>query len=74
MVELDKINEEDKTTINELISNHYRYTRSAVARKILDNFEREFKNFVKVMPLEYKRVLDGQKVEKELELSEASDG
>lgn len=74
MVEFDEIDEEDRFTIRELLENHYKYTASAQAKRILMNFEEELDNFVKVMPLEYKRVLEGKLLEKELELVEVSDG
>ena len=40
-----------------LIENHFKYTNSEVAENILNNWEEEMNNFVKVMPLDYKRVL-----------------
>ncbi len=74
MIEFDKITDEDKAAIYELIVNHHKYTKSKVAKDILDNFGSELKNFVKVMPLEYKRILEGKMLDKKLELVEASDG
>lgn len=74
MVELEDMDEEDGRTVRQLLSNHYEYTQSAKAKKILDDFKDELKNFTKVMPLEYKRVLEGQMLEKRLELVEVSDG
>ena len=43
--------------LNRLIKNHLTYTGSRVAEKILDNWKTELKNFRKVMPSDYKRVL-----------------
>jgi glutamate synthase domain-containing protein 3 len=40
----------------------------------MDNFKNEQRNFIKVMPLDYKKVLEGKKPEVELELAEVSDG
>ena len=75
MIEFEKIDAEDKFAINSLLSNHYRYTGSEKAKKIIDDFGREISNFVKVMPIEYKRVLEGGIVEKKkVELAEVSDG
>ncbi|MBI4974232.1 MAG: glutamate synthase large subunit, partial [Candidatus Omnitrophica bacterium] len=74
MVEFDAIQEEDELTIHELVSKHYKYTGSTKAKKVLDNFKGELKRFIKVMPLEYKRILEGRVLEKELELVEVSDG
>jgi len=74
MVELGKVQEADKDTICNLLSNHFKYTKSGKAKKILDNIQDQLKKFVKVMPLEYKRILEGVKVEKKLDVSEELDG
>jgi glutamate synthase domain-containing protein 3 len=74
MVELEALTQEDKLLIQSLISNHKKYTGSSVSKKILDDFTREVKKFIKVMPIEYKRILEHKKVVKELDLTEASDG
>jgi len=74
MVELEKPNDDDLETIKNLLANHNKYTQSLIAKKILDNFSREKGKFIKVMPLEYKRVLEGEKLERKLELTEVSDG
>ena len=47
----------DKERLENLIKNHYRYTNSPKAKRILDNFESYLPKFIKVMPTEYKRVL-----------------
>ena len=74
MVELEGLLSEDETLIHNLLSGHYRYTRSGQAKKILDAFEEELPYFVKVMPKEYKRILGIEKAEEEMELAEVSDG
>ncbi|MEE8359608.1 MAG: glutamate synthase large subunit, partial [Candidatus Omnitrophota bacterium] len=74
MVVFERLSRDDETTIKNLISNHYKYTRSARAKDISDNFNKEKKRFIKVMPIEYKRILEGTKVERKLGLLEASDG
>jgi len=58
MVTLEKPEREDSLTIFDLIEKHYRYTGSPVAKDIIDNFETRIKRFVKVYPMEYKRVRD----------------
>ena len=40
-----------------LIKRHLEYTGSSVAEAILSNWQNEISNFVKVMPIDYKRVL-----------------
>jgi glutamate synthase (ferredoxin) len=75
MVEVEvKLSNGDITTIDNLIKSHYRYTKSAIAKTVLDNFDKEIKKFVKVMPIEYKGILEGIKVEPQPGLAEASDG
>ena len=74
MVELEDLKDEDKGVLYNLLHNHYKYTQSLRAKKVMDNFKTEIKKFIKVIPIEYKRILDGVKVEKKLDLLEASDG
>jgi len=74
MVELEPIKEEDKDTIYHLLHNHIIYTKSSKAKKIVDNIYEELKKFIKVMPMEYKRILEGVKLEQKLNVTEASDG
>jgi glutamate synthase (ferredoxin) len=58
MVELEPVEDlEDIAELKDLIRRHLGYTGSAVAKRILDNWEIYLPRFVKVMPLEYKRVL-----------------
>ncbi|MBC52914.1 MAG: glutamate synthase large subunit [Gammaproteobacteria bacterium] len=47
----------DLDELKTLISNHLHYTGSTVAQQILDNWDQAVKQFVKVMPSDYKRVL-----------------
>ena len=49
--------ENDIIELKQLVSNHMKATGSTVARQILDNWEDELRQFVKVMPTDYKRVL-----------------
>ncbi|RJP27927.1 MAG: glutamate synthase large subunit [Candidatus Omnitrophota bacterium] len=75
MVELETPGQDDLETISKLLNNHYRYTQSPVARGIMDDFKKKSKNFIKVMPIEYKRIITEEKViEKKLNLLEVSDG
>jgi glutamate synthase domain-containing protein 2/glutamate synthase domain-containing protein 3 len=70
MVELERPdNEEDAQTIRRLLENHHRFTASSVAKAILDDFEQEMKWFVKVMPTDYRRVLE-HRAEVELRAAE----
>ena len=63
MVELDRIETDDeKAEVRYLIELHACYTGSTVAKRILDDYDRYVPNeFVKVMPTDYKRVLEQEK-------------
>ncbi|MBA3314112.1 MAG: glutamate synthase large subunit [Planctomycetaceae bacterium] len=57
-VELERIEtDEDEAELRDLIESHRRYTGSAVAASILDEWDDAVKRFVKVMPIDYKRAL-----------------
>jgi glutamate synthase (NADPH/NADH) large chain len=61
MVDLDPLEEEDILEIRDMIQRHYAYTGSTVAKFVLDDFENQLKNFVKVFPKDYKKVLSEKK-------------
>ncbi|HLT52903.1 MAG TPA: glutamate synthase-related protein, partial [Flavobacteriaceae bacterium] len=55
---LDPITEPaDIATLKGLIENHYNYTLSPQAQRILENWETELPKFIKVLPEEYKQAL-----------------
>jgi glutamate synthase (NADPH/NADH) large chain len=61
MVELEKADTpDDIATIQRLLGNHVKFTGSTVAKAVLDDFEKELRWFVKVMPTDYRRVLEHQ--------------
>ena len=47
----------DAERIYKLVQNHYNYTDSDKAKKILDNWDEFLPKFVKVMPVDYRRAL-----------------
>ena len=57
MVELEDLEKQDEETLLNSISNHFKYTESKKAKKILDSWPKEIKKFIKVMPTDYKRAL-----------------
>jgi glutamate synthase (NADPH/NADH) large chain len=61
MIDLDPIDQEDAIVLNDLISKHYAYTASSVAKFVLGDFESQLKNFIKVFPKDYKKVLSDKK-------------
>ncbi len=60
MVDLDPLDASDIAQLQGMISRHYEFTGSAVARFILDDWDNQLRHFVKVFPQEYKRVLQEQ--------------
>jgi glutamate synthase (NADPH) large chain len=61
MVDLDAVNSGDADELKIMIENHFRNTESTIAKFILDDFENQLKNFVKVFPRDYKKVLQLKK-------------
>jgi len=62
MVELEKVMvAEDIRTLKTMIENHVRYTGSRRAQMVLDSWHAMLPKFVKVMPVDYKRVLAERK-------------
>ncbi len=61
MVDLERIaSDDDEETVKKLLKNHLRYTQSTVAQKILDRWNLNKEKFVRVMPKDYKRVLEAK--------------
>lgn len=56
-VHLNHLGKADEAALRGKIERHLRYTGSARAQQILDNWSRYLPKFVKVMPTEYKRAL-----------------
>jgi glutamate synthase domain-containing protein 3 len=62
MVELERVdNGEDSAELRELIQKHLDQTRSTVAADLLSRWDEVLPQFIKVMPTDYKRVLQEQK-------------
>jgi glutamate synthase (NADPH) large chain len=61
MVDLDPVLNGDVDELKTMIENHFKNTGSTVAKFILDDFENQLKNFVKVFPRDYKKVLLSKK-------------
>jgi glutamate synthase (NADPH/NADH) large chain len=57
MVDLDPLSSEDAEELIHMITQHYQLTNSTVAKFVLDDFDNQVKNFIKVFPKDYKRVL-----------------
>ncbi len=74
MIEFDEMEEKDKEDLRRLLFRHKQYTGSDIAGKILEDFETEIAGFVKVIPTEYKKILELERVEGRIGLSETFDG
>ncbi|MHC9062249.1 glutamate synthase large subunit [Nitrospira sp. CMX1] len=62
MVELEAVTtKEDKQLLHGLLTKHFMYTGSRKAKQVLDAFETTVPKFVKVMPVDYKRVIEERK-------------
>jgi len=59
MVELTILTDyEDVRELQGMISTHWKHTKSAIAERVLVNWDEYLPKFVKVLPLEYKKVLN----------------
>lgn len=64
LVDLEKVEDaEDIQELRDLISEHQERTGSTVAARVLDDWDTSLTKFVKVMPRDYKRVLEQMKAE-----------
>ena len=62
-VEINLVEEASaRKELHELIRQHYLYTGSALARRMLDDWNRYIEDFIQVTPIEYKRVLEEEKM------------
>jgi len=68
MVDLETVwNKNDRKILHNMISEHFKFTKSTKAKKILDNWDVHFPFFVKVIPIDYKQAL------KRMSINEQSD-
>jgi glutamate synthase (NADPH/NADH) large chain len=61
MVDLDELDADDREDLHELVSRHAAETGSTVAAELLADWPRALVRFTKVMPRDYKRVLEAAK-------------
>lgn len=65
MVEINLVDESSyRKELHELIRQHYLYTGSKLARTMLDDWNRYVEDFIQIVPIEYKRVLQEEQVRK----------
>ena len=76
MVDLESVwRPEDKKLLYALISQHYGWTHSNRAKMILDNWREMVGRFVKVMPIDYRKVLErlAEREERQAEFTPATE-
>lgn len=61
-VDIDPMDDEAIAELKTIIEKHYYYTNSEIAKNIVDNWETEVNNFIKIMPKDYKKVLQSNKM------------
>ena len=65
MVELSLVEDSvSRKELLEFIRQHYLHTGSALAGRMLDDWHRYIEDFIQVVPIEYKRVLEEEKMKK----------
>ncbi|WP_435583104.1 glutamate synthase large subunit [Amycolatopsis thermoflava] len=64
MVELLPLEPEDLNWLKDIVTRHHELTRSAVAASLLGDWPRRSASFTKVMPRDYRRVLEATKAAK----------
>ena len=62
MVDLHEVSQQDYNELRQMIADHFKYTHSSVAKFIIDDFDNQLRNFIKVFPIDYKRVLAAKQV------------
>jgi glutamate synthase (NADPH/NADH) large chain len=65
MVDLDPLDADDLEWLHDQIAKHVAETGSAVGTRVLARWAQDSERFVKVMPQDYKRVLEAARVARE---------
>jgi glutamate synthase (NADPH/NADH) large chain len=69
MVDLDPLEDDDREFLRSIVRRHKAQTDSAVAARLLERWHEELRKFVKVMPKDYKRVLEAAAMAEEKGMS-----
>lgn len=65
MVELSLVEDSAaRKELHELIRKHYHYTGSPIASRLLEKWDRHVEEFIQVIPIEYKKVLQEEQMRK----------
>ena len=65
MVDLDPLEEEDQAWLREIVTRHRDETGSEVAERLLADWHTSVRAFAKVMPKDFKRVLEAARAAEE---------
>jgi len=65
-IEFEDILPEDAQDLKALIEKHVLYTNSNLGKELLTNWETSLSNFVRIMPIEYKRALKRLETEEQM--------
>ncbi|MDW6001717.1 glutamate synthase large subunit [Vibrio mangrovi] len=70
LVDLDPLDSDDITLLKTMLSNHIRFTGSEVAQTFMNNFDLNLQSLIKVMPRDYKAVLQKQQAAQQVQTTE----
>jgi glutamate synthase (ferredoxin) len=71
MVDLETLSDsDDEQAVLELLKKHQQYTQSPVAQRLLADWPASRERFIKVMPMDYKRVLEAMERARRTGISE----
>ncbi len=68
MVQLEKLDSEDYATVQRLVTTHVAETASTLGSELLEAWDEHRRHFVKVMPTDYRRVLEARERAEQLGL------
>jgi glutamate synthase domain-containing protein 3 len=60
MVAIEPLEDADLATVRDLVQRHYGYTESSLAWRVLSGWKDYARKFIRVMPVEYRKVLAAQ--------------
>ena len=72
MVTINALNEEDQAIVREYLDKHFQYTTSNVAFQLIQNWEESIKQFVKILPTDFKNALDNRGISLSQQIADSS--
>ena len=72
MVTVDALNTEDEAILRQFVDKHFQYTTSNVAFQITQNWEEVVKQFVKVLPTDFKLALESRGISLSQQIADKS--